>query len=479
MTVQKRYPVSLLFAFVIFFFLITLPLSSGCTEDLKEPAVAGIFYPSDQGELKKTVQAFLSKAKRVKADGKLIAMISPHAGYIYSGQVAAYGYKQIKGSDIRKVILIGPSHHANFRGASVYAKGRFKTPLGVLKIDEETAQKLLNDSADVKFFPLAFEKEHSLEVQLPFLQSVLDNFTIVPILVGSPTKETLEHLSEVLSDLLDEKTLLVASTDLSHYHEYSKAKDMDAKIVASIERLSLSETERLLRSGDAELCGAFPVLITMEAARRCGANLGILFKYANSGDVTEEKSKVVGYASIGFFRTSLLEEEKRELLSIARNAIHGFVTKGKNVEIDMKNLKLNTDGAAFVTIKKNGSLRGCIGHVHPVMPLYQSVIKNAVSACSSDPRFPPVKPDELKDIDIEISLLSPLRKLNDVKEIQIGRHGLVIRKGLRQGILLPQVAKENGWDRDTFLEQLCAKAGLQREAWRDAELYLFTAEIIK
>jgi AmmeMemoRadiSam system protein B/AmmeMemoRadiSam system protein A len=450
-----------------------------CKAGGKEPSAAGTFYPSDKNELKNSVEGFLSKAKTSPQSGRLIAIISPHAGYIFSGQVAAYGYKNLKGSAINKVILLGPSHYVGFKGASIYTKGGFRTPLGTVRINERLAEDLLNETADVRFYPEAYEKEHSIEVQLPFLQTVLKDFTIVPILISSPTRQTIEHLISRLTEIIDEKTLLIASTDLSHYHDYLKAKEMDSKVIAAIEKLSIIDTERLLRTGEAELCGGFPVLITMEVSRMAGANMGVLFKYANSGDVTGAKDRVVGYASIGLYNSPFTEGEKKELLKLARDTITGYVTNGKVPEIEMKNPKLKADGAVFVTIKMNGSLRGCIGHIQPVMPLYQSVIRNAVAACSSDPRFPPMREEELKHMDVEISILSPLRPLKDVKNIQIGKHGLFIVKGMQSGLLLPQVATELGWNRDTFLEQVCAKAGLPKDAWKDAELYAFTSEVIK
>jgi AmmeMemoRadiSam system protein A len=195
--------------------------------------------------------------------------------------------------------------------------------------------------------------------------------------------------------------------------------------------------------------------------------------------VTQEKDRVVGYASIGLFRSQYTDDEKKELLSLAKTAIAEYVTNGKVIEVNMKNPKLKTDGAVFVTIREKGALRGCIGHVQAVMPLYQSVVKNAIAASSSDPRFPPVTKDELQDMEIEISLLSPIQSVKDVKNIEIGKHGLVIRKGSRSGLLLPQVPIEQGWDRQTFLRQICAKAGLPEYAWKDADLYTFTADIIK
>lgn len=459
---------------LIFFFLILF----SCKVSGKEPSVAGTFYPADKENLQKIVQEFLSKVSKVKTSERLIALISPHAGYIYSGQVAANGFKQLEGRSINKVILIGPSHHMGFKGASVYTKGFFRTPIGDVLINEKLAEEIVNEQADVKFLKEAFEKEHSLEVQLPFLQTVLKDFTIVPILVGSPSKKTFNHLTAKISEILDEKTIIIASTDLSHYHDYEKAKEMDSKIISAIERLSLKDAESLLRTGEAEFCGGYSLIIAIEAARMAGANIGMTFKYANSGDVTGDKNRVVGYASIGLFKEPLTENEKKELISLAKDAIQEYVTKKRVIEKEIKNPKFKTDGAVFVTIKEKGQLRGCIGHVQPYMALYKSVIENAISAASEDPRFIPVTEDELKDLDIEITLLSPLLPVNNVNNIIIGKHGLVIRKYNHSGILLPQVPVEFGWDRDTFLKQICYKAGLPGDAWKDAELYYFTAEII-
>lgn len=473
----KLFTVYRLLFTVLCIVLIAVPL--GCRAETKDPAVAGTFYPADKKSLQDSVDGFLSKAEKNPGTGRLLALISPHAGYVFSGQVAAYGYKQLKDSDIKKVILIGPSHHVGFRGVSVYTKGSFRTPLGDVKINEKLAEDLLNETADVRFYPEAYEKEHSLEVQLPFLQMALKDFTIVPILIGSPTRQSFEHLISKLTEILDEKTLLIASTDLSHYHDYLTAKEMDNKIISAIEGLSPKDVIELLRSGKSEMCGGFPVIVVMEVAQRSGANLGVVFKYANSGDVTGEKDKVVGYASIGLYKSPYTEEEKKELLALARNTITEYVTHGKVPEVEIKNPKFRANGAVFVTIKNSGNLRGCIGHIQAVMPLYESIRKNAVAACSGDPRFPPMKKEELKDMDIEISILSPFVPLKDVKNIQVGKHGLYIVKGIQSGILLPQVAKEFGWNRDTFLEQVCMKAGLQRDAWKDADLYTFTAEILR
>jgi len=455
------------------------PYDALCTDHIKEPSVAGSFYPSDRENLKKTVEAFLRKAGTPRYEGTVKGLIVPHAGYRYSGQVAAYAYRAIQDSGYKNIILIGISHRSNFKGASVYTKGSFRTPLGDIKINETLAAQLLNVDADVKFLPQAFSQEHSLEVQLPFLQTVLNDFSIIPILIGSPTDQTYQHLITSLADMVDNTTLLIASTDLSHYHPYNKAKDMDSRLIALLKRIAVNESVNLLKKNEVEMCGSVPVVITMEVVRRAGANQGVLFQYANSGDITGEKDKVVGYASMGFLENPLTAYEKQELVSLAHRAVHTYITSGQKFSPQITNPKFETDGAVFVTIRKDGHLRGCIGHMQPVMPLYQSVVENAVSASSGDPRFPPIRESELPSLDIEISILSPLRPLKNISDIEIGRHGLVIQKGMNRGILLPQVASEHGWDRDEFLERICQKAGLPLNSWKSAYLFTFTADIVK
>jgi len=459
--------------------LTTVPL--GCKGEIKEPSVAGAFYPAQKEALKEMVDAFLSKAPKVKHGGKLIALITPHAGYQFSGQVAAYAYKQLEGQDIDTVVLIGPSHRKRFQGASVYARGSFRIPLGDVRIDEHLAGLLINKKANIVVDPDAFGEEHSLEVQIPFLQRTLKRFKIVPILIGSPTRESFESLVENLTRFLmdNDKAIIIASTDLSHYHDYQTAMRMDNNVIGSIKSILIEELNGHLMKGTGELCGAYPVIYTMAIARELGANNGLLYKYAHSGDVTGERSHVVGYAAMGIYRSDLTKEEKKELLFIARETIKTYVSSGEAPSFDVKHPKLRAHGAAFVTINRNGSLRGCVGHIKPFMPLYQSVVRNAIAASSKDLRFPPLRKKELKDIDVEISILSPLEPLKEVRNIQIGKHGLYIVKGMRSGILLPQVAKKFGWAENDFLEQVCVKAGLPRDAWRDAELYTFTAEVIK
>ncbi|TAN42621.1 MAG: AmmeMemoRadiSam system protein B [Nitrospirae bacterium] len=464
-----------------FLFAVILLFVPACSESVKEPAVAGTFYPAEEKALREMVDGFLAKAGKFKGAGRPVALISPHAGYQYSGQVAAYSYKQIQGTDINTVILIGASHHKPYTGVSVYAKGSMRTPLGNIKINEKTAKLLLNDKANVVFDAGAFEKEHSLEVQLPFLQRSLKNFTIVPVLVGTPTRESFRHLTDVLTGVLrkDPRAIVIASTDLSHYHDDGTARGMDNSVIDSVSRMSYEDLEQKLLTGKGEMCGGFPVIFTMAVARNMGANRGELFKYANSGDVTGDKERVVGYAAMGLYKTYLTAEEKTLLLDIAKKTVNDYVSTGKAPEVTGDNPNMLANGATFVTIKKHGELRGCIGNTRPIMPLYKSVIANSISAAVRDPRFGPLTKQELKDIKVEVTILSPIEPLNDIKDIVVGKHGLVIVNGDRSGLLLPQVAEEMRWDVKTFLEQLSQKAGLPPDAWKDSQLYSFTAEVVK
>ncbi|RMG00849.1 MAG: AmmeMemoRadiSam system protein B, partial [Nitrospirae bacterium] len=413
--------------------------------------------------------------------GDLIVAFAPHAGYIYSGGVAAYTYKAVKTRKIKRIILLGPSHHSLFKGVSVYREGYMKTPLGMLEIDDGLAGSLINEEKDARFYPDAFRKEHSLEVQLPFIQEALGRVKIVPILVGMLTKDSFDFITHRLTEILrsDSQTILIVSTDLSHYHSYEKAREMDNLVIEDILNLSVEALERDLRSKRGEMCGSYPAIIGLSVARMLGATHGVLLKYANSGDTAGRKDSVVGYASIVILKSNLTPEERATLLNLARETVKSYVKTGRVPEPEISDRRLLANGAAFVTLYKRGHrLRGCIGNIIPVMPLYKSVIRNAVAAATRDPRFRPVEPEELDEIDVEVTVLSPLERISDISEIIIGRHGLYIEKEGRSGILLPQVATEFHWTKEEFLRAVSEKAGLPPDAWKTATLYRFTAEII-
>ena len=466
------------------------------TGEIREPAVAGAFYPNDPAVLRKQIRGFLDNVPENKIEGKITALISPHAGYMYSGQVAAFGYKLLEGSDFNKVIVIAPSHRAHFHGASVYNKIGYRTPLGIVPIDGDLCNRIIAQDKMISYYPQAHTQEHSLEVQIPFLQIVLKEFKLVPIVMGSQDFDTCRVLSEaIVKAMRDERVLIVASSDLSHFHRYDKAVSLDRIVLDHIDKLDASGLEQDLKDGRCEACGGGPIVTAMLISEKLGANKAKVLNYANSGDVTGDKSGVVGYAAAVLYENKgetknkriertglapgLTQEEKMTLLSIAKTAIESRIKNQSLSKFDIRSDTLREKRGAFVTLHKHGSLRGCIGNIHGNKPLYMTIEEMAICSAFNDPRFKPVTEEEINDLDIEISVLTPLRKIDDVEEIQVGKHGIYIEKGYCSGLLLPQVATECRWDRTTFLEQTCNKAGLPKSAWKDKDtrIYIFSADI--
>jgi AmmeMemoRadiSam system protein B/AmmeMemoRadiSam system protein A len=478
--------------------VIVLSLCNQCAtaenkDKVREPMVAGSFYPADPDELSSMIDQFLNNAGSHSISGQIQAIISPHAGYIYSGHVAAEGYALIRSKDIKRVIVISPTHVEAFRGAAIYDGDVYETPLGKIPVDKDFAAQLVKKNGLLVLSSKGHETkrmgrgEHALEVQLPFLQRALGEFKLVPIIMGDQEYETCRALGLALAkEIQDYKTLIVASSDLSHFHSYAEAKQLDAKITSSVREWDYFNLYRNLKSGLCEACGGGPIISAMVAAESMGATEARLLKYANSGDIPAgDKSQVVGYASMALIRSSgtssqnekpfsLSEKEQQQLLKIARDAVEFRIKEGDVINLDkFYESSLLNDRAAFVTLKINHQLRGCIGYTSPVSPLLQTVRDVAIQAATQDPRFQPVTKDELKLLTYEISVLSPFRKILDINKIEVGVHGLLVKKGNRSGLLLPQVPVEQGWDRQTFIEQTCRKAGLPLDAWKDAETDIF------
>jgi AmmeMemoRadiSam system protein B/AmmeMemoRadiSam system protein A len=467
-------------------------------KEIREPALAGSWYPGDPEILSRDVKRYLENAKKEKVDGEIVALVSPHAGYMYSGQVAAYAYKLIEGKSFDTVVVVGPSHRFPFKGASLWDRGGFRTPLGVVPVDDELSKKLMEKRKEIRFIPEAHNQENSLELQIPFLQTVLKSFKLVPIAMEPDWSwETCQYLASAIAETVrGKKVLLVASTDLSHYYTYNIAIELDRIFLNHIERFDIEGLNRDLKSNRTEACGGGPVVTIMLAAKTLGANQGKVLKYLNSGDVTGDRSRVVGYAAGVFYKTvggkekmkeekkvgvdlGLTEEEKKTLHHIAKTVIENKA-RGKAVpEFKIESPILKENRGAFVTIQKKGQLRGCIGYIEGHGPLHKTIEEMAEAAAFRDPRFSPVKEKELPELDIEISVLTPLKRIKDVNEIQVGKHGIYIVRGMWAGLLLPQVATEYGWDRLAFLEHTCQKAGLPPNAWKekDIEIYIFSADI--
>ena len=486
--------------------ILLFSVSNAFAGGVRQPAVAGAFYPADSLDLARMVAELFTYSKISEPRVKPTGMISPHAGYVYSGPVAASGYRQLKGYKYSTVVVISPSHREYFSHAAVYCSGAYSTPLGTVEVDSELADRIVNSAGGE--LVICSERghragsrqmsEHSLEVQIPFLQAVLGSFKLVPIVMGDQSVACCRALAGALAETLGgrDDVLLVASSDLSHFHDYDEANRIDRKLISLVERYDYRSLRSALARGEVEACGGVPVMAVMEACEKLGAGRVRIIGYANSGDITGEKSRVVGYLSALFYKSDLLEKEaehssnsggpmglseneKEYLLKLARQSIVNSV-RGKPAPLpEMSAPVLAEKRGAFVTIKKKGELRGCIGYIVAVKPLAETVCEMAQAAALRDHRFSAVTEEELDELELEISVLTPLQEVKDVNSIEVGKDGLIIKRGHFQGLLLPQVPTEYGWDRATFLAQTCRKAGLSPDAWKleDTEISSFRAEV--
>ena len=491
---------------------------------VREPVVAGAFYPDDAELLTRQVDRFLDAVAPQSPAGRPVGLIVPHAGYVFSGQVAAYSYGLIRDQDIGTVILVGCSHRAGYPGASVSFQGAYRTPLGSVPIDETLAGDLLSRETSLRYVPEAHLAEHSLEVQLPFLQRILDDFELVPILLGNQSSiEELESLARAIAEAVAgrEDVMLVASTDLSHYPGYEDACQVDREtldLIAAYRPEALIEHEQRARRRSipglqCAMCGTEAVVVVMMAARMLGADQASILRYANSGDVPAgDHDRVVGYGAVAFCDTDagvpstategggeapkpgagpgaepvesgeLNEAEQVQLLTVARESIAAGLEGRVYSPPKALTARLGEPLGAFVTLHKHGKLRGCIGRFQPDAGLIQTVAQMARAAAFHDGRFPPLGSGELTEVDIEISVLSPLREVSSIEQIELGTHGIWVTRGGYSGCYLPQVADQTGWSRREFVEHCCReKAGLSPDAYlqEGTRLYVFTAQVFE
>ena len=460
----------------------------------RQPAVAGQFYPGTKAQLEKELKVYFDSAKQV-IEVQPLALIVPHAGYVFSGQVAAAAYRQLdRNKKFKHIFLIGSSHIMYFNGAAVYTQGAFVTPLGRVPIDPLAStlvkkHNVLTDDIEPHI------KEHSLEVQLPFLQYWLKNdFSIIPIIIGGESQATATLLAEALKPYFTPENLFIISSDFSHYPSYNDARQIDDDMAHAI--VSNSPVEFMKAKIRNENAGIEDLATAM-----CGWTSGLtLLKitegkkdisyktimYRNSGDSPYgEKDRVVGYWAIAAIQEEdskqafhLTNDDKIELLKLARKTITDYLSGNTPTPPDEEKLSdaLKTNAGAFVTLHNHGQLRGCIGNFATTKPLYQVVMAMAISAATEDYRFESVNTDELKNIDIEISVLTPMKRIYNIEEIELGKHGIYIKKNGRSGTFLPQVAKETQWSIEEFVGH-CArdKAGIGWDGWHDAELYTYEA----
>lgn len=472
--------------------------------NVREPAVAGTFYPGDARKLGAMVDAQLAAAPAApNLPGPPCAMICPHAGYAYSGPTAAANYKLLRPGQYARVVVLAPSHYALLKGASVGGFTTFRTPLGDVPVDTEATTalrrcKLVGDQAEPQ------TREHSLEVQLPFLQKTLGQFSLVPLVVGDVTPRERDALAETLLPLWDERTLVVASSDFCHYgpsFDFEPFGRTDREHIAQLDRegidriltLDADGFESYMTRSRNTICGQAPIGVLLRLAKlRKSPPQPVLAAYALSGDVEQDYEHSVSYAAIAFCETGTPSPqaatqtglfsagEKRALLDIARRAIEqAVVERAREPKVDMRRLatRLMQPSAAFVTLTKDGELRGCIGTIEAEEPLALCVANNAVSAATGDPRFFPVGADELPRIHIEINVLSPPYRVRGMEEFVLGKHGVILEKHDRRALFLPEVMVEQHWTPEETLAHLCLKAGLPRDAWRSGcELSFFETE---
>ncbi len=489
--------------------------------DVRAPAVAGSFYPASAAELQAQVDELLRCPPRPAGAPALVGGVVPHAGYVFSARCAASLYRLLHSNQFDRVILIGPSHHLPFAGLGLPHAGltAYRTPLGDVPIATGLCARLAASPGFVRL-PRDAGPEHCLEVQLPFLQRSLGRFELVPVLCGGVREESVGAYAAALAPLLDARTLLLASSDFTHYgpnYGYvpfeSDAKGRLAQMLASAAGAAAAlDLEGFRRhscdTGDT-ICGGYPIQIVIDALRRSGrAVRGAVLDRYTSGDVVGDYRNSVSYAAVGFFGgTNAVtpaapaagpEERKAEmkqsgpggaasefsvsaagqkrLLEIARQSIAHYLRDRRPGSFAVTEPELLTPAAVFVTLTQQGRLRGCIGTTEPRSALHEAVSRLAVAAAFEDGRFRPLSADELPRTHIEISVLSPMRRVKGGDEIRKKVHGVVVHRGGHSGLFLPQVW-EHFERKEDFMGELCQqKAGLDPDAWKDpaTELYVFT-----
>ncbi|MCF7858601.1 MAG: AmmeMemoRadiSam system protein B [Candidatus Cloacimonetes bacterium] len=465
-----------------------------CSQTL-EPVVAGTWYPDNKAELEMMLMNFFQNVENIPTKSDPLGLISPHAGFIYSGQVAAHGYSVLQNKHYDTVILLGSSHHYLEDTISIYNGDFAKTPLGDIPINKMISEELIKADDRFVFNKKIHSSEHSLEVQLPFLQYQLHDFNIVLILTSTNNFQLLDKLADELTRITRDTTsnlLFISSSDMSHFHSYAFANTMDKRTCDLILNEKWDSLKNDILSGKSELCGFHAMYSFLQIMENLQTDNPVLLKYANSGDAVgnTHSDRVVGYCSIIYPKkeeTKIKDEtmkisEKKFLLNLARQSIQYYLQNHKQLQITKPdNPELLKKRAVFVTLNSKGDLRGCIGHMQPRLPLYEAVIEMAIGAAFEDPRFPIVRNEkELEEIEIEISILSPMERISDYKTIRLGIDGVWVKKGFRSGVFLPQVATETGWDLTTFLGNLCShKAGLPYNAFKDDETEIFIYQVEK
>jgi hypothetical protein len=491
---------------------LTMAITSGCQGSdgkVRPAAFAGQFYPSDPARLRSAIQGYIRDALVLESQ-KTMGIIVPHAGYIFSGQIAADGYRQVQGQAYDIIVILGTNHTAaEFKGISIIPSGAFRTPLGDAEIDEQFARALLAQDSDCSPDESPQKQEHSVEVQIPFIQVLFPKARIVPVVIGEPDLQICTRFGEVLARIAkNRKALIVASSDLSHYPGQADASRIDRQTLEALSKLDPAAFDKKTRSllsnpppGLATCaCGAGPIMAILSAARKLGATHAAVASYANSGDTSiGDRERTVGYGAVllaagtpkaperdllpgtsGGPASPLQSDQKRVLLKIARETLHRYLTTDTVPLIRNVPPRLQVQQGVFVTLKKHGELRGCVGNMSADFPLARAVGQMAMQSAFNDQRFPPLRLPELEEVEIEISALTPMKQVAGPEAIVPGRDGVLIQKGSRSAVFLPQVASENHWGREEMLDNLCRKAGLPAGSWKkETRFFTFQSEVFE
>ena len=464
--------------------------------------------PGVAAEARRGAEHLLASA-RPRIGPAPVAIVAPHAAYMYPGQIAADAYAQVAGSDVRLVVVLAPNHTRAGAGTiSIHPGSAFETPLGRMAIDVEARRSLIEADSTIRLDAAPQAGEHAVEVQLPFVQKLFPAATLLPVVVGIDDPLALERLGSAVAGVVRGRhALIVASSDLSHYPNARTASDADRRTLRAVARMDAralrDEAQSLVRTAggglDTAACGLAPMMVATIAAKALGAGRAVVVSYANSADVAVgDPDRVVGYGAVAFLPgsgapdvssveprrscgsgTGIGESERQALLSLARRSIEQAITTETVPLIrDLPAGLVDRRQGAFVTIKKGGVLRGCVGSVVGDGSLPLLVSRVAIQAALKDPRFPPVKAGELSGLEVEVSLLSEPRRVPSAQDIVPGRDGVVLRKDDRSALFLPQVATEAGWNREQLLDELCVKAELPARCWTQrASLWTFQADV--
>lgn len=464
--------------------------SQATSDKVRKAVVAGQFYPAERQTLQQILQDYLKHADKVQVDGKIYGLMVPHAGYVYSGPTAALGYRQIADQNYDVVVVMAPSHRDRFRGATIFPGQAYQTPLGDLTIDHDIAKAFIQACDEIQYSELGHREEHALEVQLPFIQTVLPKAKIVPVVVGAYDWNICQKIGKAMARVLqNRRALIIASTDMYHGHSYSELEKSDQQTLDAIEEGNPEKLCRGFLSGQYQACGGGPVVI-LQVALQDLAQARIL-SHTSSGDVTGRKTGyVVGYGTVLFYAgaavgqrvefTPLPTVVQKELLTMARKSIVEYLSSKTIPHFEPTYDVLKESRGVFVTLTENGQLRGCIGHHESDKPLYQLVPQMAVAAAFQDPRFLPLQSSELKKIKIKVSVyLTNVYRIASLDEFKMGVHGIILTKKGRAATYLPEVPLEAGWK--TIAEEmqsLCTKAGLQKDDWREgAEFWVYRTQV--